>query len=248
MKIRLVIFALVFVGIIYPFAIACAELTPKEILQRADEARGNLQGVEWEIDLTSIENGRTQNRTLNVKARDFNSIAEFLEPPQVKGRKLLMIDRNMWFVKPGLRKPVPISPRQKLMGGAANGDIASTNYAGDYEARSLSNGDVDGEPCYLLDLAATNKRATYDRIRYWVSKERLVGVRSEFFTVSGKLFKTAVFEYYNTVTINGEPQPFISKMVIKDALIKENVTTMIYSKVEIRQIPDAVFNLNLLVR
>ena len=114
--------------------------------------------MEWEIDLTSIENGRTQNRTLNVKARDFNSIAEFLEPPKVKGRKLLMIDRNMWFVKPGLRKPVPISPRQKLMGGAANGDIASTNYAGDYEARSVSEADVDGEPCYLFDLAATSRR------------------------------------------------------------------------------------------
>ena len=248
MKIRFVIFTLVFVGVIYPYKIVNADLTPKEILQRADDARGNLKGVEWEIDLKSIEDGRKQNRTLNVKARDFNSIAEFLEPPKVKGRKLLMIDRNMWFIKPGLRKPVPISPRQKLMGGASNGDIASTNYAGDYEAKTVSEEDVDGEPCYLLDLVATNKRATYDRIRYWVSKERFVGVRSEFFTASGKLFKTATFEYNNRVKIDGNTQPFISKMVIKDAVIKENITTMIYRKVKIKNIPDSDFNLNLLVR
>lgn len=248
MKIRFVIFALVFIGITYPYKIVNADLTPKEILQRADDARGNLKGVEWEIDLESIENARKQNRTLNVKARDFNSIAEFLRPPKVKGRKLLMIDRNMWFIKPGLRKPVPISPRQKLMGGASNGDIASTNYAGDYEARAVSEENVDGESCYLLDLVATNKRATYDRIRYWVSKKRFVGVKSEFFTVSGKLFKTAAFEYNNKVKINGNTQLFISKMVIKDAVIKENITTMIYRKVKIKKIPDSVFNLNLLVR
>lgn len=248
MKIRYVILILIFVGICSPYKNVHAEMTPKEILQRADDARGNLEGVEWEIDLESIENGNTQNRTLNVRARNHNSIAEFLKPPKVKGRKLLMIDRNMWFVKPSLRKPVPISPRQKLMGGASNGDIASTNYAGDYEARSVSEEDVDGELCYLLDLVATNKRATYDRIRYWVSKKRFVGVKSEFFTVSGKLFKTATFEYDNRINVNGKSLPFISKMVIKDAVIKENITTMTYRKVEIKEIPNSVFNLNLLVR
>lgn len=248
MKKLFVIFTLVFVGITYSYQMVNADLTPKEILQRADDARGNLEGVEWEIELESIENGRKQNRTLNVKARDFNSIAEFLRPPKVKGRKLLMIDRNMWFIKPGLRKPVPISPRQKLMGGASNGDIASTNYAGDYETKTVSEEYVEGEPCYLLDLVATSKRATYSQIRYWVSKKRFVGVKSEFFTVSGKLFKTATIEYNNRVKVNGNTLLFISKMVIKDSVIKENITTMTYQKVKIKKIPDSAFNLNLLVR
>ena len=136
------------------------KMTPKEILEKADEARGNVEGVEWEIKIESIERGRKQIRTLRIKARDFNSLAEFISPPKVKGRKLLMIDRNMGFVKPGLRKPVPISPRQKLIGGASNGDIASTNYGGDYEVTHASNEEVSGEPCLLYDLAATNKRAT----------------------------------------------------------------------------------------
>ena len=106
-----------------------------------------------------------------------------------------MLDRNMWFAKPGLSKAVPISPRQKLLGGAANGDIASTNYAGDYKIVQTSEDTFNNEPCYLLDLSAVDKKATYDRIKYWISKERLVGVKAEFYTVSGKLFKTATFEY-----------------------------------------------------
>jgi len=225
-----------------------AGLTPQEILSRADRARGNMEGVEWEIEIESVERGRTQKRTILVKARGYNSLAEFLSPPKVKGRKLLMIDRNMWFIKPGLRKPVPISPRQKLMGGASNGDIASTNYAGDYEPTSVSEDTLNGEPCFLLDLKATNKRATYDRVKYWISKARLVGIKSEFFTVSGKRFKSATFEYENSIMVEGRPVAFVSKMVITDAVIQDNVTTMTYEKVELKVIPDAAFNLNLLVR
>ena len=154
----------------------------------------------------------------------------------------------MWFVKPGLRKPVPISPRQKLLGGASNGDIASTNYAGDYKITQASEDIAVGEPCHLFDLTATNKKATYDRIKYWISQKRLVGVKADFFTVSGKVFKSATFEYGNQIQVRGIPRPFVSRMVITHAVMKEDVTTMIYKEVKVRKIPDATFNLNLLVR
>ncbi len=225
-----------------------AEIDAKAILTAADQARGNVAGIEWNIQLESIENGRTQSRTLQVKTRDRNSLATFLAPARVKGRMLLMLDRNMWFVKPGLRKPVPISPRQKLSGGAANGDIASTNYAGDYEAQYVSDevvGDVD---CYLFNLISNNRKATYDRIQYWISKDRNVGVKAEFYTVSGKLLKTALFEYNNALFTDAEKRPFVSKMVITDSVIPEDITTMIYSDVVVKEIPDSAFNLNLLRR
>jgi hypothetical protein len=225
-----------------------AEMSPQEILSSADRARGNVEGIEWTIDMESIENGRNQERSVLVRARGYNSLAEFIAPPKVKGQKLLMIDRNMWFTKPGLSKPVPISPRQKLMGGAANGDIASTNYAGDYEAVSVSDDAVNGEECYLLDLKSMNKNATYDRIMYWVSKNRLVGVRADFYTVSGKRFKSAIFEYDNLIMIEDKPRPFVSRMVITDAVMKDNVTTMVYGGVTLKRIPDSTFNLNLLMR
>jgi hypothetical protein len=247
-KFLTVVFVMLLSGIVFCSRPVLAEMTPKEILEKSDEARGSVKGIEWEIKLESIENGRKQSRTLKIKARDFNSLAEFISPPKVKGRKLLMIDRNMWFIKPGLRKPVPISPRQKLMGSASNGDIASTNYAGDYDATLVSEDTVKGELCYLLDLTAINKKVTYDRIKYWVSKKRLVGVKAEFFTVSGKIFKSATFEYGNSIPIEGKPKPFVSKMIITDAVIKENVTTMTYSKIRLKKIPDSTFNLNLLVR
>ncbi len=243
---------------VLPFAVLCclglfppslyAAMSPKEILSKADEARGNAEGVEWQIDIESVEGGRQQQRTIKVTAREFNSLADFLSPPNVKGQKLLMLDRNMWFAKPGLSKAVPISPRQKLMGLAANGDIASTNYAGDYNVVQTSEDVVNGEAFYLFDLNAVDNRATYDRIKYWVSKERLVGVKAEFYTVSGKMFKTATFEYKNSITIEGKPREFISKMVITSAIVKEDITTMNYRNASIKKVPDSIFNLNLLTR
>ncbi len=227
---------------------AQTQLSPKDMLRKADEARGNAEGIQWEISIDSIERGRDQHRTMRVNARGYNSLADTLAPANLKGQKLLMQDRNMWFAKPGLSKAVPISPRQKLIGGAANGDIASTNYAGDYNIIHTAEGNLSGEACLIMDLKAVDSRATYDRIKYWISKEHLVGLKAEFYTVSGKMFKTATFEYKNSVTINEKPREFISKMVITSAIIKEDVTTMNYSKPEFKKVSDATFNLNLLTR
>lgn len=220
----------------------------REVLEKADRARGKVPGLLWTVKMTSAEEGERREQTLEVKARNEDALVNFLEPPRVKGQKLLFSGRNMWFIKPGVSKPVPISPRQKLMGQAANGDIASTNYAGDYEGTFLPEEAVGGEACYVLDLAAKNKNVTYDRIRYWVSKARLVGVKADFFTVSGKKFKSAAFEYKNSLAHGGERFPFVSRMVITDAVRPQEVTTLEYSSVAVKELPDSTFNLNLLVR
>ncbi len=224
-----------------------AELTPKEILHRADESRGNIEGVKWRVFIHSIESDRKQERTLYVQAKGYDFLGTLISPPKVKGQKLLMIDHNMWFTKPGLRKSVPISPRQKLVGGASYGDIAATNYADDYEATPLDDEVVKDELCYVFDLKAIHKNATYDRIKYWVSKKRFVGVKAEFHTVSGKMFKMARFEYENIVNLKNEPRSFISKMVITDALINSNVTTLNFSEPILVKVPDSTFDLNLLM-
>lgn len=226
--------------------LALAKMLPKEILEAADKARGNVQGVIWNVEIESTENGRNQKRRMHIKAKSYNVLAEYTWPKRVKGRKILMIDRNMWFLKPGLRKPVPLSPRQKLMGQAANGDIASANYSGDYSAAALSDETVNGEMCYCLDLKAVDNKATYERIVYWISQQRMVGVKAHFFSSSGKLLKKADFKYENTVFVDGRQHPFISEMRIVDAIINDNVTTMKYRDATLKQISASTFNINLL--
>ena len=48
---------------------------PLEILQKADEARGNLEGVNWEVSVVSSEKKRVNKLLYDVKARGFDSLA-----------------------------------------------------------------------------------------------------------------------------------------------------------------------------
>lgn len=220
--------------------------TVQYILRQADQARGNLEGVTWEVMLESIEHTRTRTMTFDIKARGFDILGQSLAPPKYKGNKILMLSGNMWFYKPGLSKPVPISRRQRLLGTAAYGDIAATNYAEDYEARQLIDEEVNGEICYVFDLTSKDSKSTYDRIKYWISKKRSVGVKAEYFTVSGKKIKSAAMEYANTVNIHDETRPFISRTVIYDELMSGDVTTLNFQHPNTQALPHSIFDLNLL--
>lgn len=237
-----------FMGLAGPAFSAAPTLTPKQILAESDRARGSGPGLKWQIQIISMEDDREQSRTLGIQVKGDNSLARFTAPAKVKGQLMLMRDRNMWFIKPGLKKPVPISPRQKLMGGAANADIASTNYVKDYQILEMVEDEWDNHPCYRFDLQAVNRKVAYDRIRYWVSQTDHLGLKAEFYTTSGKMFKTATFEYGNAIELEGRKLPMVSKMIIRDSVIKANVTTLNYSDIEVKSIPDTTFNLNLIAR
>ena len=214
------------------------------ILKDSDQARGGgLPGIVWEIKLQSRDGDRKDEpQRILVKAVDDSSVAETQEPVRFKGSKILQVERSMWMTRPGLSKPIPISPRQRMSGQASNGDIAATNYAGDYEAELAGTENIDGEECHVLNLAAKHKRATYDKIRYWVSVKRVVGLKAEFYSVSGKLLKTARFEYGNTIEHEGKRIPFISRMTIRDALIDAE-TVMEFGTVKVKKIAASEFDL-----
>lgn len=221
---------------------------PYQILKRADESRGNLQGIAWNVEIESNEKGRIDSMLYDIKARGFNISGLNMAPPKSKGQKLLMLDNNMWFHKPGLSKPIPISQRQKLMGQASYGDVASTNYAEDYDATRLPDETVEGVDCYVFDLKARNSKTTYDRIVYWVDKKRLVGVKADYYTLSGKRFKSANMKYGSTVMINGETRPFVSEIAIYEELMSGDVTTLSMSKPKLAPLPDFIFNINLFMK
>jgi len=216
----------------------------QSILEQSDRARGGgLPGIEWVIKLASRDGSKVgEPQRLLVKAVNKASVAETLEPARFKGSKLLQIGRNMWLTRPSLSKPIPISARQRMSGQASNGDIAATNYAKDYEAQLLSEEAVMGEACYVLDLKAKHRRTTYDKIRYWISKKRGVGIKAEFLSVSGKLLKTANFDYDNSIEYRGKRVSFISRMTIRDALIDAE-TVMEFSTVKVKKVRASEFDL-----
>lgn len=232
------------------FSAVASQLTAGEILAASDRARGGgLPGIEWQLKITSHDpfiDGDV--RELKVIASEDNSLAATTFPPRAAGGRLLQVGRNMWYARADLSKPVSISSRQKMVGPAANGDIASTNYYKDYDATLVREEKVNSEDAYVLDLVGKNKWVTYDRIVYWVSKTRLVPLKADFYSVSGKLFKSAVFECNNEILYNGRRYPFISKMFIQDAINKDTRSLLEFKNVELRSVAPDEFSVAALGR
>lgn len=221
----------------------------ERLLRDADRARGALpDGITWTVELTSVEEGARRSRTMIVKARGVDALAETIAPPRNKGEIVLFNDRALWFVKPGLRRPVSISARQRFQGDASNGDIASTHYARDYTGTVVGEEVVGGEPAWRLDLVAKGRDVTYDRIRYWVSKARHLALRAEFLTAGGDVFKSATFEHGNRLRVGGETFDFVSRMVITDAMGTGGVTTLSFSSPRAETHAPSLFNVNNVVR
>lgn len=227
-------------------AMAWAGPDAATLLARSDQARGgNLPGLIWDVSVVNSGTGSDEQQPmrLRVKAIETASVSEVLEPLNSKGSKMLQVERNMWLTKPGLLKPVAISPRQRLTGQAAIGDIASTNYVKEYEAYYVREEAVADEPCYLLDLRANSSQSTYDHVLYWVSVKRSVGVKAEFYSLSGKRLKTALFEYGNNISVNGRNIPFVSRMLISDALT-DGRTELTYGRVKVKAISPSDFDVS----
>ncbi len=223
--------------------------SPEALLEASDRARGGLEhGVTWTVSVESTEEGTVTRSTHLVRARGVDALVEALSPPRRKGELMLFNDRNIWFVKPGLRRPIAISARQRMQGQAANGDIASTNYARDYAGNIVGDDVVGTEPAWRLELKARAKNVTYDKIRYWISKKRKLGLKAEFLTVGGDVFKTATFEYGNRVRIGAEDLQFVSRMTIRDAMGAGDVTVLDFRSPRAETHAPSVFNVNNVVR
>ncbi len=220
-----------------------------ELLNASDISRGGIKtGLEWNIQLQTVEDGSTSDRQFTVGALGDDALVKALAPAKYKGEIYLFNNHNMWFFKPSLKKPVAISSRQKLSGQAANGDIASTNYFRDYNP-SLEKYEVfNGEKCAVLLLKAKSNSVTYDQIRYWISLDKKLALQAEFLTLQGQPFKRANFEYGNKVTFNGSAVPFVSKMTIVDAKFKDNKSVITYETPKLKNLTKSVFNINNLSR
>ncbi len=145
--------------------------TAEEILQQSDLSRN---GWESYTNITNIKNYVDEELKdegsfeVSMKGAD-KTLVKFLNA-DVKGQYLLMLDDAMWIYMPNTRKPIRITPLQRLMGDASNGDIARTHYADDYTATFKRGEVIDGVHCFMLELTAKRDGATYQRIEVLGSK------------------------------------------------------------------------------
>ena len=217
-------------------------LDANEIVTKADLARRPGDSFIWKVTITSYERDKAATvHSYEVYVKNpGRSFVRFVAPARDVGRSLLALGRDLWIYLPDAGKPVRIPFSQRLVGQVANGDIARTDYAGDYTATSLPDETVDGVRCHVLDLKANSKEVTYAGIKYWVAQEGFKPVKAEFYAGTGTLLKTGIFDEYRE--ING--RTLATRLTLVDAIRKDKKSVLEFSDLRVRDLPEKYFNKN----
>ncbi len=207
-------------------------------LEQADHFRASWPSFVTEVRIDNFEANRlVESEDFEVATRGESSYVRFLSTKN-KGHALLMRGDDLWYFLPSASRPVRITPIQRLLGNASNGDLARLRYSIDYTATLAGEERVGDVPCLLLDLQAKRKGATYQRIRYAVRATDMRPVRAECFLTSGKQVKTAFFEEPKDM----QGQTVLTRMVIYDQLKPASRTVMDFLRFTPRDLPDKLFN------
>lgn len=235
-----------------------AQATPsaQEILAASDAVRNPDKPFGLTTTLTEYRSGKqTDSNTLAIYAKaeksggQFQNLIRFVAPARDANKLMLKSGNDLWFYDPSSKASVRISPQQRLLGQAANGDVVTINLAKDYSAKLLGEEDVvDGERqnrhCHKLALAATSGDVTYHHIEMWIDTATSRPVKARFYTESDRLLKTAYYRHYQKQL--GVERP--TETVIIDGLDPKWVTVMQYSDYVWRDIPDTWMQRDYLAR
>jgi hypothetical protein len=219
------------------------------LLAASDAIRNPSQPFRVTVTLIEFEKGAQVNTTVLVShARtleaggQFASLVRFVQPLRDAGKVMLKNGGDLWFYDPGTKAAVRISPQQRLMGQAANGDVLTVNFARDYKAavaaqESISDGERHTRRAIKLHLTAASSDATYGSIELWVDADNQAPLKAKFFAESGRLLKTAYYRRFQAQL--GALRP--TETVIIDGLDPQSVTLVRQSDYALRRTPAAWF-------
>jgi hypothetical protein len=221
--------------------------TAQEILAASDAIRN--PGVPFGLSSVLVEykdGKQTDTSTLAIYSKadktsgQFRNLIRFVAPARDANKLMLKSGNDLWFYDPANKASVRISPQQRLLGQAANGDVVTVNLARDYKAdlageEEIQDGDRKPRSCWRLNLVASAPEVTYARIEMWIEKGSYRNVKARFFADSGRLLKTAYYRRFQPQL--GQDRP--TETVIIDGLNPNWVTVIRNADYAAREVPDA---------
>ncbi|HSY27288.1 MAG TPA: outer membrane lipoprotein-sorting protein [Burkholderiaceae bacterium] len=217
------------------------------VLSASDTIRNPDKPFSMTTTLTEYREGKlTDTNTLTIYSKadpnsgQFRSLIRFAAPARDAGKLMLKSGNDLWFYDPSNKASIRLSPQQRLLGQAANGDVVTVNLAKDYQAKieteeDVSDGDRQTRHCYKLSLTAVSQDVTYHRVEMWIDSTNSRPVKARFYTESDRLLKTAYYRRYQTQL--GVERP--TETVIIDGLDPKWVTVMRYADYVKREVPES---------
>jgi hypothetical protein len=184
--------------------------TGDEILARVDRLRHPWPSFATELTLASGE----ASQRWKVSVRENGDARLDGLSTKEKGRSVLVLGDQMWLLLPGSKRPVKVTPQQRMMGPAAGGDVARTRFREDYTVQGVGEEALEGRACWKLQLAARRPSISARQVLLWVAREGGLPLKAEFYLASGKLARTATFG----PCVQAHGQPVLAWLSIEEPL------------------------------
>jgi Outer membrane lipoprotein-sorting protein len=210
-------------------------------LVNVDAARNAFEEAVITARATQIEGGKvtgTADFDVYVKGRERGLIV--FRGGKNSGRKILTSGDKMWLIVPGATNAVPITPNQRLVGGASVGDVARLRLAEDYDAVVRPGTEaVNGKTCRVVDLTAKSPRAAFPRVVLWYDEADRLPVRLLFSLPSGKPAKEVTFTKFTKAF----GKTVVAEMEVRDLLARDanTITRLEYRDVRPARLDDKIF-------
>ena len=230
-------------------------LDAQQMLAASDAVRNPSKPFVTTVSLNEYKGGKaSDSSTLQAYSRaepggQFRTLLRFAAPARDANKLMLKTGNDLWFYDPASKASVRISPQQRLLGQAANGDVVTVNFAQTYQASLAQEEEVqDGERqtrrAVKLQLEAKAADVTYHAIEMWLDRENYRPIKARFLSESGRLLKTAFSRRFKEEL--GAVRP--TEVVIIDGLDPALVTVMRYGEFQARDIPDSWFQRDYMAR
>ena len=217
-----------------------------KLLEILDSVRGYKdESFSFELSNVSYKQGKLKQRNrLAVQVLDQNSLVEYLTPARQKGRKILKQGPNMWLHLPGTRNVLRVTPSQRLLGEASNGDVTGTTFTEDYRVNLVSISRLQEQEVIRLELLAKHRETAYQKVVFYLNFDTYLPIQSDFYSRSDRLLKQA--EYKEFKEFNGELK--IHKMLLLDPLKAGSFTWMMFEHYQRENILPSAFHKDVLSR
>ena len=221
-----------------------------DILSKADAIRNPQMSFIVDVALIAYENNQQTDSTFvtthsrkETETGQFLSLVHINQPVRDEGKLLLRNGNILWFYDPASKTSVRLSPRQRLVGNASNGDVVTANFALGYAAELsgeevVVDGDRKSRPAYRLNLVSQSEITPYHAITLWVDRENHRPLKGQFFSQSGRLLKVAWYRGWEPVL--GETRP--TEVIIADGFDPKKVTVMKMTNHRPQDLPQSWFS------
>lgn len=172
-------------------------------------------------------------------------IIMFLKPQSEAGKGYLRLNKNLFLFDPSVGKWERRTERESIGGtNSRRRDFDAPSYAKDYAPTYVAKEKLGKFEVHHLKLKVKKGRdVTYPVLDVWIDAKSQHVLKVQEFALSGKLMRTSYYPKWSKVW-SADKKEFVyfpKQIRIFDEIEKDNTTTIVMRKLDLKKLPSNIF-------